>query len=424
MKRDKFLLIAIMLYTTKSFAIPEFAREYSVDCTTCHTMVPTLNETGKSFLRNGLRFSSGDRPTLKKIINPEKGESRPIPLSIIAKGTYDTNSEDYQSKLKLYTAGTVTKNLSFFGVTKDNLNSNNGGDNQDLFSQKSSRFYIQLNLQGDRHLVRGGLISPLTQFGNILKSSADSGLKGNNIKNQQNSSNFRGRNNQNQKYGTDNSNRNNQRQGQNSAGRGFRGNNHYQTPIQNASIGIIKGVEYSYLFNNKLMALVSYGKSIDRGNRGENRNGNGRNQNILQQYNDSDDYQFIGGLQYNTDSRYSFGVIYNRFENMGEDSFSILIPIEKDFDNTQIVSTLVYRDETLQEDNYYGIENSIIYSITPNDYIRGIVDYGVEDSKDSYGLSLTYSKIYRYILLHLTGARRDSGESGENLFLGSISLMF
>ncbi len=58
------------------------------------------------------------------------------------------------------------------------------------------------------------------------------------------------------------------------------------------------------------------------------------------------------------------------------------------------------------------------------DYIRGIVDYGIEDDEDSYGLSLTYSKEFKYMIFHITGARKDSGDSGENIFSSSISVLF
>ncbi len=88
------------------------------------------------------------------------------------------------------------------------------------------------------------------------------------------------------------------------------------------------------------------------------------------------------------------------------------------------LSTLVYRDETEREDSYYGVENSIIYSVGDDKYLRGIIDYGVQDSEDSYGLSLTYSIAYRYMILHLTGARKDGGGSDENLLLGSLSFIF
>jgi len=423
MKKSKLLIFGIILYTTQSFATPQFAREYNVDCTTCHSMIPTLNETGKSFLRNGFRFTSDDKPTLKKIINPDKDESRPIPFSVMLNANYDTNSEDFQTKVKLYTGGTVTKNLSFFGLTKDNFNSNNNNDNQELFSQKSSRFYGQLNFDGDKHVIRVGLISPLTEFGNIQKAFADSGLKGHNTTNQsnnQNSSGSQGSNSHRQKYGqnTQQGQRQNNMDGMNGHGHS-KGNTHYQTPIQNASIGNMKGLEYSYLFNNKLMALISYGESIDKGNQGANSKRNSQYQNS-----DDDNYQFTGGFQYKTDNGYSISIIYNKYEKMGQDNFSILLPIEKSFDKAQLISTLVYKDETIQEDSYYGIENSLIYSITANDYIRGIIDYGLQDDEDSYGLSLTYSKAFKYMLIHLTGARKDSGKNDENLFLGSISLLF
>jgi len=447
--RDRVFIFGLFLFTAELFATPEFAREYSVDCATCHTMIPLLNDTGKSFLRNGFRFSSEDRPTLKKIISPNKGESRPIPFSVMFGGNYDTNSEDFQTKLKLYTGGTITKNLSFFGVTQDNFNSNNNNDNHDLFSQKSSRFYGKVNINGEKHSLRVGLISPLREFGNIFKISSDSGLQGHMQPTQQNSTSNRGGggnrgygNSSYQKYGNQTSNSNfqggqgdrglysnnsnntthNTHQGGGAGG----GNRHYQTALQHASVGMVKGVEYSYLFDNKLLALVSYGEIVNKSNQGQNSRGHGQgqNQNSLVGREDSDDYQFVGGLEYIGDSRYSIGVIYNRYEKMGQDNFSLLIPIEKSFDNAQLISTLVYRDETAMEDSYYGIENSLIYSITATDYIRGIIDYGVFDDKDSYGLSLTYSKAFKYLLFHITGARRDSGDSGENLVLGSVSLLF
>ncbi len=398
MNRYKILIFSLVITTTLSYATPEFAREYSVSCSTCHTMVPILNDTGKSFLRNGLRFSSSDKPTLKKIINPDKGSSRPIPISVVLNGNYDTASEDFQTKVKLYGGGTITDNISIFGMTKDNLKSNNRGDNQEIFSQKSSRLYGKINIDGEKHAIRVGLISPLREFGNIFKISSDSSLQGNSSKSKDENSNREY--NRQQKYGDNSRNQNSDRS---------RNSKTYKTAVQNASIKTIKGIEYSYLFNNKLLALVSYGESIE--------SSNSRQQ-------DSDNYQFTGGLQYKADNGYSIEVIYNRYETAQSDNFSITIPIEKSFNSAQIISALVYKDGVDSEDSYYGIENSIIYSISAKDYIRGIVDYGIEDDEDSYGLSLTYSKEFKYMIFHITGARKDSGDSGENIFSSSISVLF
>ena len=409
MNSNRFLLFGMILYSTYAYATPNFAREYSADCMTCHTMIPTLNETGKSFLRNGFRFSKEDIPTLKKIIAPNKDESRPIPLAVMLSGSYDTKKDDFSSKAKLYTGGTITQNLSFFGITKENFNSGKN-DNQELFSEESSKLYAQLNLNESKHVIRAGLISPLTQFGNIQKASADSGLKGHNSSDEnQNKGQGKNNNHSAQKYGQQGGGQNRDNQGNNQQKKG-QGNNHYKTPLQSASIGNIKGVEYSYLANDKLMALVSYGESVDKSN------GKGEE--------DSDNYQFMGGLQYKTDSGYYFSLIYNQYEKRGVDNFSVLLPIEKSFDKFQLVSTLVYRDETEQEDSYYGVENSLIYPLSSSDYLRGIVDIGTEDSEDSYGLSLTYSKAYKYMLFHLTGARKDTDDDSENLVLGSVSLLF
>ncbi len=64
MNRYKILIFSLVITTTLSYATPEFTREYSISCSTCHTMVPILNDTGKSFLRNGLRFSSSEQNLL------------------------------------------------------------------------------------------------------------------------------------------------------------------------------------------------------------------------------------------------------------------------------------------------------------------------------------------------------------------------
>ncbi len=102
-------------------------------------------------------------------------------------GGYDSGREDFRGKLKLYLGGTITENISLFGMTKDNIGGGSGENSKELFELESSRVYGQFNLGEDRDVVRVGLISPLTQFGNIVKSSSDSGLNGNDSTNRQQS---------------------------------------------------------------------------------------------------------------------------------------------------------------------------------------------------------------------------------------------
>jgi len=419
MKKYNILVLGILCFGVNLYATPNFAREYQADCSTCHTMIPLLNDTGKSFLRNGFRFSSEETPSLKKMISPKEGEKRHIPLAIMLNANYDSQKEDFQEKVKLYGGGTVSKNLSFFALTKDTFNENNknNSNDRDFFEQSTSRAYLQLNFKDDKHVIRAGLMSPLTQFGNIIKASADSGLKGHNSNTQTDKNN--GQNHQ--KYGNGN---NRGQNGNNAQGQGKRyGADKFMTPLQQSAIGNIKGVEYSYLANNKLMLLASYGENIEKGNGNSQENrGNGNYTHI--NLDDSDDYQFVSGVKYNMDNGLKIGLIYNKYKKNGISNESSLLPIEKDFDKFSLIATLVYKGETNLEDKYYGIENSIIYSINDKSYLRGIIDMDTQDDNNNYGLSLSYSQMYKYFLFHLTGARKITEDDNENLFLGSVSFLF
>ncbi len=51
----------VLLFPTKSWAIPAFARLYSLQCSTCHSAFPALNDLGEQFKMSGYRrFSKGD----------------------------------------------------------------------------------------------------------------------------------------------------------------------------------------------------------------------------------------------------------------------------------------------------------------------------------------------------------------------------
>jgi len=422
MSNYRLVFSGLLLLSGSLYATPNFAREYSADCTTCHTMVPVLNETGESFLRNGFRFSSGERSTLQKLIDPQKDESRPIPLAVMLNANYDTDREDVQEKVKLYTGGTLNENLSFFGMTKENFDGNS--DNQNFFERSSSRAYAQLNLKEAQHVVRVGLISPLTQFGNIQKASADAGLKGHNSNSDGNGGNGAdqgaayGRV---DKYGPPTTTTTTTGGMSDSHGAdAMQGGSHYQTPLQNVRVGTIKGAEYSYLADNRWMVLVSYGESVEKGGGSDNGNSDGQNISV----NGDDDYQMMGGVRYLSEGGYRVGLIYNQFEQNGVENFSALLPIEKRFEKLHLTSTLVYKDSTTNEEPYYGWENALIYPLSESDYLRGVVDLDQQDGDSAYGLSLGYSKWYKFALFHLTGVRKSTPEEDDNMLVGSVSLLF
>jgi len=107
-----------------------------------------------------------------------------------------------------------------YSSTKESFKSSKSG--QELFESGNSQFYFQYNFLEAKHAFRAGLLSPLTQFGNIKRSMGHSGLHG-------------------------------------GEGHGL----NYFSPLQHANIKKIKGAEYSYLFDNNLLLLFSYGESVD-----------------------------------------------------------------------------------------------------------------------------------------------------------------
>ena len=46
-------ILTFLLLSEQAQAIPPFARKYDMNCTTCHTAPPILNQFGQRFLENG-----------------------------------------------------------------------------------------------------------------------------------------------------------------------------------------------------------------------------------------------------------------------------------------------------------------------------------------------------------------------------------
>lgn len=65
------LFLSILFAPAASSATPQFAREYKVDCSHCHSLPPRLNERGLIFLAGGYRFPE-----------PGMARARTIPLAV------------------------------------------------------------------------------------------------------------------------------------------------------------------------------------------------------------------------------------------------------------------------------------------------------------------------------------------------------
>src|SRR5579862_3396029 len=59
------LTSATFLFSSRSYAIPAFSRQYQTSCTTCHVNFPKLNDFGKAFKDAGFKFPKDDETFVK-----------------------------------------------------------------------------------------------------------------------------------------------------------------------------------------------------------------------------------------------------------------------------------------------------------------------------------------------------------------------
>jgi len=60
------ILFALFVSANSAHAIPAFTRAHKVECTTCHTIYPELNEYGEAFLKNSYVYFGKSKKTDKK----------------------------------------------------------------------------------------------------------------------------------------------------------------------------------------------------------------------------------------------------------------------------------------------------------------------------------------------------------------------
>ena len=60
-----FSLLMLALFSSSSYAIPAFSRQYGTSCSTCHVNFPKLNDFGKAFKDAGFKFPKDDESFIK-----------------------------------------------------------------------------------------------------------------------------------------------------------------------------------------------------------------------------------------------------------------------------------------------------------------------------------------------------------------------
>lgn len=178
------LVLLGVLLPAAGLATPQFAREHSVRCTTCHELPPMLNETGLAFQANGYRLPD-------RLDKAQTGDgSRTIPLAVWTTGRYedkggDGPSDTFLPKVELISGGTLGREWSYFVEWRVVSLSLNGDGSQ---GDRGGRFEdLWFEWQRGPHALKLGQFRSLSQvdvslrlsasepqiFGNGLRTGAD-----------------------------------------------------------------------------------------------------------------------------------------------------------------------------------------------------------------------------------------------------------
>lgn len=116
------LVAFIILAASSSYAIPAFARKYSMSCTTCHAPIPRLKAYGDEFAGNGFEFENQEASRYTMKDGDDRLELlRSFPLAARLDGfiKYDTKTDkdvDFTSpyNLKVLSGGALGKNIAYY----------------------------------------------------------------------------------------------------------------------------------------------------------------------------------------------------------------------------------------------------------------------------------------------------------------------
>ena len=404
-------LFLLTLLTASLEANPVLARQYKMDCSACHSQVPALNDMGLSFIRNGLRTSTYDTTALKSFLD-ENSSNRHYPVGAMIGLSDNSRSDEVNRLVKLYLSGTLTDSLSLMALSKESFKSSKSG--QDLFESHNSQLYLQYNIEEAKHVVRVGLLSPWTQLGNVKRSMAHSGLQG-----------------------------------------GVGHGQTYISPLNHANVNKIKGAEYSYLYNNNTLFLISYGETVQNSSGSHHHSNSQYNKRSDQSYdnlfshgdgtdaipssqNKLNDFQklllygdatdisnnaFLAAIRYTTAENYKIGLIYNYVDMENDDYYSLVLPVEKEYGLFIWNSSLVYADYS--DEDYLGLESAFTFPVGDMAHIKAV--FNVDRDKDdntNFGYSLGFTKIYKMFFFEAVASRVNTESYSSSTMRGSVNLIF
>ncbi len=398
-----FVLLSYIMLSIELQATPVIANQQKMKCNACHTMMPALNSTGQRFLRKGLRFSKNDPTMIDSFIKPDGNETRILPFAGLVGLNIDSKNRQDVEKVNLYFSGTLSENLSVYALTRSTYNAKY---NHNLFSPTNSRAYFQYNLNDTAHVFKVGYMNPFTQFLNIDRMIMDNSLMGSGLAKKA------------PQYSITPSWAKTPTPppppGPNATPEEIKKyemmimpKEAYKLPIAKAGISMVKGGEYSYLYDESLLFLVNAGIPTSY------------------PYATNDDWQVTVGAQlYKSDHGYNFGFIYSHQELGNIVSDTYMVPMQKEIFDGQLtyVSNLVYKDSDQYFNPYYGFENDFIYELDEESEVRLIAAFDKDEAKvNNQAYSVTYSKLWQErFLVHLSAVRHNSPVFDESLMKLSI----
>jgi len=403
MKKNLLLSLFVMFFLalTQANANPTFSAKYNMECSSCHSMLPTLNAKGLKFMRDGFRFSKNEPTTLEGFINADSHKMRTDYLPIRALVGFNINSKTRKEvdKLNLYSGGTLTDTLSFYAITRSNYNAKH---NHKLFSEPASRAFLQYNIKEDEHVIKLGWMDPLMGVSNLNnRTLMDSGLiKAGLIKKAPKSivkPSWAKTPPKPKKPGPDATAQEKKKYQMMTMPK-----QPYKPSVPYAGFGLVKGIEYSYLYNDKAMFLVNYGIPTAEGF-----------------VDDDEDTQLTAAFELQNLNGFNIGLVYLHKELGNIEYDSYILPIEKYFMDEQLLfrTNFVYKDSNQYENDYYGNQSSLTYGIDEDTHVRVIYDVNKDEAEETNtGLSFTYSKLFKdRFIIHLTGARHKGVAFDESV---------
>ena len=146
------IVTMIVIVAGDMFAIPAFARKYSMSCKTCHSPFPYLKPYGNEFAANGFVLKDKDAPRyFVKTGDDRLSLIRDFPVAVRIQGyvTYNEENNDQfdigtPSAFKIMSGGSITKDVSYYAYYI--LESGEPGKIEDAWLMFNNLFNSELDL--------------------------------------------------------------------------------------------------------------------------------------------------------------------------------------------------------------------------------------------------------------------------------------